>query len=345
MKRSAITLLHVGYWFIYLIIWGIVLAAISQSNFADDEIGYYLGIIVGVAIVPAVYSFYLFYHFLFPRFLQQRQLLAAFAAGLLVSLSSFLVAALTLRFTADMGWSCYGETNYIAVLIVSFISFLHGGVAFIIRGFITWFEEIKLKEELQVKNHEMELALVKSRLDPHFLFNTLNNIDILMLRDAEKASTYLKKLSDIMRFMLFETRSTEILLGTEIEYISKYVELQKIRTSNPDYVSFEVAGDPSGKTIAPLIFIPIIENAFKHTNNKKLKNAIEIKISINGKSVHMQCDNKIDPHSSSDAKSNGLGHDLISKRLHLRYPDRHNLQVKNGSESYSVSLKVMHEEG
>jgi len=345
MKSSAGVLIHLGYWLVYLAIWGVVMAAISQSpDFNGEDAVFYLGLIVGIAIVPALYSFYIFYYLLFDRYLQKREILMAFMSGLLISLSSFLVAALTLKITAGMDFNCYGESNYIAILIVSFISFLNGGIAFIIRGFITWFDEIKVKEELVKKNHEMELALVKSQLDPHFLFNTLNNIDVLMLKDAERASTYLNKLSDIMRFILFETKSTVIPLIKEIEYISKYVELQKIRASNPDYVSYEVIGDPSGTTIAPLVFIPIIENAFKHTTNKKLQDAIKIKININGKSVHMQCNNKFDPNRNSEVKRNGLGHDLISKRLRLLYPDQHQLKVNNQDNVYTVSLNIEYEQ-
>jgi len=344
MKRSAILLLHLGYWLVYLMIWGVVLAAISQSpDLPREDLVFYGGIIVGVAVVPAVYSFYLFYFFLFPMFLKRRQISGAFLSGLLVSLSSFIVAALTLKITAGMGWSCYGETNYVAILIVSFISFLQGGIAFVIRGFITWYDEIKVKEELQQKNHEMELALVKSQLDPHFLFNTLNNIDILMLKDAKKASTYLNGLSDIMRFILFETKTEEVLLIKEIEYIRKYVELQRIRSSNPTYVTFEVLGDASDKKIAPLIFIPIIENAFKHTNNKKIENAITIKIDIGDTSVHMQCDNKIDSTRTTDVESHGLGNDLIFKRLQLLYPDKHDLEIINLDDVYKVSLNVIYE--
>lgn len=344
MNRSVITFLHAGYWLLYLLIWTVVMIAIGQSpDVTQEDSLFYLGIIIGISIVPAVYSFYLFYYLLFPRFLQKRKIFDAFVSGFLVSLSSFLLAALTLRFTANLGFSCYGDSNYIAVLIVTFISFLNGGVAFVIRGFISWFDEIKVKEALQKKNHEMELALVKSQLDPHFLFNTLNNIDILMLKDAERASAYLNKLSDIMRFILFETKTTEISLSREIEYISKYVELQKIRTSNSAYVSFEVIGDPKGVKIAPLVFIPIIENAFKHTNNKKIEDAIVIKIFINDGSVSMQCENKIDPTRDAVAERNGLGHDLISKRLCLLYPNRHQLEVSHLAELYSVSLNVMYE--
>ena len=92
-------------------------------------------------------------------------------------------------------------------LFIAFIAFIAGVIALVIRGFITWVDEIKLKDELKQKNHETELALVKSQLDPHFLFNTLNNIDVLILKDQKVASEYLNKLSDIMRFMLFETKA------------------------------------------------------------------------------------------------------------------------------------------
>ena len=344
MKRSAGISIHIGYWLVYLAIWGVVMAAASQSPDANQEdTNYYFGIIIGVAVIPAIYSFYLFYFFLFSSFLKERNILKAFISGLLISLSSFLVAVITLRFTADMALTCYAESNYVAVLIVTFISFLNGGVAFIIRGFLTWFDEIKIKEELLKKNHEMELALVKSQLDPHFLFNTLNNIDVLMLKDAEKASSYLNKLSDIMRFILFETKSEEIPLSKEIEYINKYVELQKIRASNTNYVTYEVDGDPTGTNIAPLVFIPIIENAFKHTTNKKLKNAISIKIHINGESVQMDCNNRIDPTRISEVERHGLGNELISKRLKLLYPDQHQLKINNEDNLYSVSLNVQYD--
>ena len=321
-----------------------MIAFISQSpGMAKEYIEYSLGVIVGIAIVPALFSFYVFYYFLFPRYLQRRKVLEAFVAGLIVSLISFLVAALTLRFTAGMGWSCYGISNYIAIPIVAFISFLQGGAAFIIRGFITWFDELKVKEELLRKNHEMELALVKSQLDPHFLFNTLNNIDILMVKDTEKASVYLNKLSDIMRFILFETKTTMIPLTREIEYIQKYVELQRIRTSNPTYVSFDVVGPVEGKVVAPLVFIPFIENAFKHANNKKLENTIEIKITTTDSSISMRCDNKIDQGRAPNVESNGLGNNLISKRLQLLYPDQHELHVFKKEDQYSVVLKLFYE--
>ena len=150
----------------------------------------------------------------------------------------------------------------------------------IIKGFITWFEEIQVKEALQLKNLSTELDLIKSQLDPHFLFNTINNIDTLLLNSPELASQYLNKLSDILRFMLFETKTDKIPLSKEIAYIEKYIELQKIRTSNSNFVNLAIKGDISNHTIPAMLFIPFIENAFKHVSNKKTDNAINITLEI-----------------------------------------------------------------
>ena len=344
MKKSAIALLHGAYWLAYFGLWTITIAAISQfEGITEGDVKFYGGVIIGAAIVPAIFSFYIFYFILFPHFNKTRKLVQTVIIGLLVSLLTFFIAAGTLKFTANMGWSCYQESDYYAILVVSFISFINGVIAFVLRGFITWSKEIKLKDELRDRNHKMELALVKSQLDPHFLFNTLNNIDVLILKDAEMASSYLNKLSDIMRFMLFETKTEKIPLKQEIAYIAKFVELQKIRTSNKNYVSLEVNGDVEGTMIAPLIFIPFIENAFKHTNNKKLEDAINIVISVTNDSITMDCKNKLDASRDSEVISHGLGQELIAKRLGLLYPNRHTLEITKTKKLFHVILKIEHE--
>ncbi|HTF28415.1 MAG TPA: histidine kinase, partial [Flavitalea sp.] len=160
----------------------------------------------------------------------------------------------------------HGRSTAVSVMaVMTIIGVISGVVALVIKGFVTWVTEIKLKKALQEKNHEMEMALIKSKLDPHLLFNTINNIDALIIKDAVEASNYLNKLSDIMRFMLYETMADKILLSQEIEYIEKYIALQKIRTANLNYVHFEVFGIIGNRFIAPMVFIPFIENAFKHT--------------------------------------------------------------------------------
>ena len=213
-----------------------------------------------------------------------------------------------------------------------------------LKGFLTWYEELKLKEELLEKTHRMEMALVKSQLDPHFLFNTLNNIDVLIEKDPARASVYLKKLSDIMRFMLYQTKGSEIPLKQELDYIEKYIELQKIRTANPHYVSFELQGDPEGRKVAPMVFIPFIENAFKHATNKKVNHAVDIAIDIEKDSIHFRCQNVFDPLKIVSDGDNGLGNELIAKRLNLLYPEHHNLEVQKENGMYQVELSIDHDQ-
>lgn len=341
MKKTGINWLPAGFWVAYALLVLIIIAALFKSEtLEEDQLGYAIKLIFGVAIVPSIFGFFGFYHFIFPNYFQKRKFLSSISYGLLVSLGSCVPGAIALYFLVGFVLSCYQESDYLGILIMTFIAFICGSIALIIRGFITMFEEMTLKETLQEKNHQMEMALVKAQLDPHFLFNTLNNIDVLIIKNSEEASKYLNKLSDIMRFMLFETKAEFIPLAKEIEYIEKFIELQKIRTANKSYVHFEVIGSPEQHEIAPMVLIPFIENAFKHTTNKKLEYAIEVKITVERDSIEMICKNKKDLSRSVHIESNGLGNELIKKRLLLIYPGKHSLEVKNLEDSYTVMLNI-----
>lgn len=343
MKRSVIILLHVGFW---LCFFALILAMLGfyfrDEVDIEERLGVAFEVIWYFAFIPSVICFYSYYFYIFPKFLQQKKYLLTFASGAAIALIAGSIGYTGLYITNSE--ACGGEDGnqvLIGVIIaMSVIGIISGIVGMMIRGFITWFNEIKIKEELQQKNHEMELALVKSQLDPHFLFNTINNIDVLILKDAEEASNYLNKLSDIMRFMLFETKTDKILLSKEIEYIKKYIALQKIRTSNSNYINFTIEGTANGHLVAPMVFIPFIENAFKHTNNKKIENAINIHIQIEDDFVKMDCENKFDPNRKLKQENNGLGNDLIKKRLNLIYQEQHELLVHNQNDKYTVNLTI-----
>jgi LytS/YehU family sensor histidine kinase len=243
----------------------------------------------------------------------------------------------------DQGGKNGRSTAARVIIIMTFIGIICGIVALVINGFITWYNEIKLKEILKEKNHEMEMELIKLQLDPHLLFNTINNIDALILKDSVVASDYLNKLSDIMRFILYETKADKIPLAREVEYIEKYIALQKIRTANEKYVHLSVKGIIGSKCIAPMVFIPFIENAFKHTNNKKLENAISVNIIIEDETIQLICENKFDSKLKVEHTNGGLGNDLIQKRLQLLYQENYTLEVHKTNELYSINLKVPYE--
>ncbi len=346
MKRSFVILIHIGFWFCYLTLIIIVLGMRfgGETNISEARIQNSIQIIIFFALTPSFLAFYGFYFLVFPKDFQRKNLIVSLIYGLIISI---IAGSIGLRLlTYSFGDNCFDNQEEVSVsgitLFMSFIAFITGIVSLVVKGFITWFDEIKQKEQLQQKNYEVEMALVKSQLDPHFMFNTINNIDILILKDAHLASDYLNKLSEIMRFMLFETKTDTILLSKEIQYIEKYIELQKIRTANLNYVSYSVTGSPKNYMIAPMVFIPFIENAFKHTTNKKTINAITINILITNETIELICINKYNANAPLKQENGGVGNGLIQRRLSLIYPNNHILKITNQDNLYSVHLVINH---
>jgi two-component system LytT family sensor kinase len=302
------------------------------------------------ATFPSFITFYVYYFLLFPKYLQQKKFFLSIIYGILISTGVALIGYILLRYFIETGSITDMDNNgikgrstaFIVIGAMSLIATISGIIALVIKGFITWFTEIKLRELLKEKNHEMEMALIKSKLDPHLLFNTINNIDTLILKNPVEGSIYLNKLSDIIRFMLYDTKGDKISLSKEIEYIEKYIALQKLRTANENYVGFSVTGIVGSKQIAPMIFIPFIENAFKHANNKKLENAITVNIIIKDETLQLLCENRYDSKLTIQKTYSGLGNELIQRRLNLIYAGSHTLLVNKTHDLYSVNLTIHH---
>ena len=342
IKKSFRILLHAGFWLAHICFILIILFAVSQGvDMKPEDTGYYVSFIFGIAIIPPVTSFYLHYHYLFANYLQRRKLLLSMVFSAVISLLAVFLGFTLILLTSKDASTCLRECFLSAMGFTFAVATVFGVIGLVLKGFLTWYEELKVKEELIEKTHRMEMALVKSQLDPHFLFNTINNIDILISKDAEEASRYLNKLSDIMRFMLYETKAEEIPLTKELEYIEKYIQLQKIRTSNGNYVKYEISGQTTEKKIAPMVFIPFIENAFKHSGNKKNNNAVDIGVKVDADAITFSCQNRFEHKHKKPNGANGLGNELIKRRLRLLYPDRHDLQVDRQDGQYSVKLKIL----
>lgn len=343
MKTIFVLFVHAGYWSLYLLLLAVVfaVAALQIKKASPDLLSVFPVLILCIA--PNLISFYSFYFLLFPKFLARRKnfLLLIFGAPVCL-FSAFAGALLSLPFFG-FGQAVFADRREFFLLVASLfvIAAIHGAIALVIRGFIVWFDEIKLKEELAQKKFETEIALVKSQINPHFLFNTLNNIDVLISKDAAKASEYLNKLSGILRYMVYETKSEKIPLASELEYIEKYLELQKIRTNNPDYIQFQKTGEANGFSIAPMILFPFIENAFKHTENRKNDNSIQIKVAIEKDKIFFACENSYRKNRGIKQDFGGLGNELVKRRLALLYPEKHVLEIDDDGEIYSVKLTLL----
>lgn len=233
-----------------------------------------------------------------------------------------------------------GNVDVLDILIVLLPVLYFNVFGFLFKTFIEWIKDRKIKAELEKDKVTTQLDLLKSQINPHFLFNTLNNIDVLILEEPKRASDYLKKLSEILRFMLYETNTDKVPLPKEIEYIKKYIELQKIRTLNDKFVELEITGEMKGRFIAPMIFIHFVENAFKYATNKKVENAISIRFDISDNKISFLCKNHINSTDITTHENNGLGFHLIKQRLDLIYKTDYSLNVNNEDNWYIVKLEI-----
>lgn len=345
MNRSIPLLLQIGFWICFGLLFLLMATLFNLISPNGPTQAYTFKLLMSFALIPGAISFYASYFSIFPRFFQQRKIVLGILLMIGVSLLSSFIGQLTLSlFIGFKVVFAGGISGILGKLLTSgIIALLAGVVSILIRGFATWYNTMKRHQELQEKNHAMELALVKAQLDPHFLFNTINNIDVLILKAPEKASEYLNQLSHILRFMLFETKTERIPLQQELEYLKKYVGLQKIRGVNPEFALLNVKGEPNGKTIAPMVFLPFVENAFKHAGSKDTKGAISIEVNILQNSIEFRCVNSIRQSQNLASDSGGLGNSLMQQRLELLYPDQQfqlNTEVVNGN--YQVNL-TLHE--
>lgn len=337
-KKAIVVLLHLGYWMMYFFLITLFLMIIAKGNLRSANLRGAAPMAI-FCFAPALLGFYSFYGLLFNRYLHPQRIGTLLLAGLFTVLCC---GAISLLLMWPYKGLASGRQLVVMWLVTSGMAAIHGIIAFVVKGFISWYGDIKVKEELNRKNYETSMALIKAQINPHFLFNTINNIDVLISKDAEKASLYLNKLSGIMRFMLYETNAEMIPLSREMTYIGQYIELQRIRSTNDGYVTYEVDGAPDNRMIAPMLFISYIENAFKHAEHKKAENAIQIQLQITSDRIVFVCRNLYSTAAPMKQEHNGLGNELLKKRLELLYPGRHELNITREQGVYQVNL-ILHD--
>jgi hypothetical protein len=350
MKKTVVVLLHCAYWLMYLLLLALFFGLFSaelRTTQTGSELQHafftWWRLMSALAVLPGVIGFYSNYSLLFNRFLRKKRFGLFFLGLLLTGIVATALSNLTLRFVLpDAFASVWREIpGGIGVCIfMFFLATVNGVLGLVMNGFISWYADIRLKEELERKTTATELALIKAQLNPHFLFNTINNIDVLITKDPAQASHYLNTLSDLLRFMLYEANTEQTLLEAEISHIHKYIDLQRIRSTNPDFISFTVNGGTGNRKIAPMLFIPFIENAFKHAENKKLSRAVEIEITVASDTIVFLCKNDCTQHAQQAPGVGGLGNALIRKRLQLLYPEKHRLHVAVNGNTYLVQLEI-----
>jgi LytS/YehU family sensor histidine kinase len=197
-------------------------------------------------------------------------------------------------------------------------------------------------QEMQAQQRQSELNLLKSQIHPHFLFNTLNSIYSLALEQSEKAAEVVLKLSDLMRYMLHQSAAQFVPLAQEVEYLRNYLWLEKLRLGNRADIQLQVKGNLN-QAIAPMLFLPFIENTFKHGVDQLSQQVfVRINIETDAQGLTFRIENnKPVALTASDKPGNpGTGLPNVQRRLSLLYPNRHTLKLEEIAEIYRVCLQI-----
>jgi len=203
-------------------------------------------------------------------------------------------------------------------------------------------ENLKFTEKAQ-EQLEAELNVLKAQVNPHFLFNTLNNIYSMSLYDSAKTPDMILKLSQLISYMLYECKDEEVSLEKEIQFIKNYIELESVRVEDVAQINLQIDGENQEYQIPPLLFIPLIENAFKHGISSVLDSSeIIIQISISDTCINLDIENPYEQMREVKAATNhkGLGIENVRKRLELLYPKHHVFNISTDNNLYKTHLSL-----
>jgi two-component system, LytTR family, sensor kinase len=223
------------------------------------------------------------------------------------------------------------------------VTFVIAGSSTVFKIIADWVRDLREKQELQTQTMQSELRFLKSQINPHFLFNTLNNLYALTLKKSDQAPEIVLKLSEMMRYMLYECNEKQVLLSKEVNYIYNYLDLERLRQGKNMNIHFEVVGQVNDQKIAPLMFIPFLENSFKHgLNNQIASGFVNIRLEVSELDVDFFIENsKPDTLPRQDnRRSGGIGLVNIHRRLNLLYPGQYEIKIDDTPRVYTVKLKI-----
>jgi two-component sensor histidine kinase len=224
----------------------------------------------------------------------------------------------------------------------AFTLVLTAGISTSIRLSIQWGNSEKARKEAEIEKTEAELRNLRSQINPHFLLNTLNNIYALIAFNSEKAQSAVLELSKMLRHILYDNEQPTVNLSEEVKFISNYINLMKIRLQDNVNVLVNInIPDPCTKQIAPLIFISLIENAFKHGVSATMPSFIKIDISAGSSNIICSIENSNYPKPHSDKSGHGIGLEQVEKRLELSYKDHYKWEKGISEDKKTYSSKII----
>lgn len=333
---------HLVFWLVYISFFALV-----YGSFNDDYGRQYLILLTDAFIqIPAVY---LTLYVLMPKFLFRERYLEFLV--FLILLILFASASAWINYIYVQEPLFWPEDDYQPYVLNFGKIFKSTGkiypvifLAIVLKWFKYWYKEQKSNQLLVEEKLKAELNFLKAQVHPHFLFNTLNNLYALTLKQSKDAPEVVLKLSDLLNYMLYECNADEIMIDKEIKLLKDYIALEKIRYGERLNISFNVLGRAESTRLAPLMLLPFVENSFKHGVSEEMDEAwVSIDLELKPESLTLKVENSKSKNGDREDQFNykkGIGLKNVQRRLELLYPEKHQLTMHDTEDTFLVILKI-----
>lgn len=288
---------------------------------------------------------YLNIRWLIPDYLRKNRYILYLIFSLCVIFLGIGIHLITFDYLADLLFPGYYFIGYYGFWEILEFMLVYFVISSLLKFSKSWFEQIRTAhemEQLAKEKLDAELTALKSQINPHFLFNCLNNLYSLSLDLDHRTPDLILQLSYMMRYLLYETNVSKVSLDQEIAHLENYIDLQKLGIGESSTIRFDIQGKTTDRMIAPLLFLPLVENGFKHGIKGDTEGAfIHIFLEIKADELIFKVENNKDDSEKKEGRSSeGVGLKNLRRRLELLYPDQHQLQVIDGIRTFMVVLKI-----
>ena len=326
---------HFLFWILYYFFWiGL------YYGYYDQKI--YLFLVTGFYMAIHGSSYYVTQYYLIPRFLKTSKLLL-FGLGLilLICVSAALLYFGIVISTGDNMAKYFGTNHNMLIGSLAFSNIFVLAFVLALKSFKDRFYTARIEDKKEKDRLQSELHFLKAQVNPHFLFNTINSIYVLIRKDPERASEALIQLSDLLRTQLYEFSMDWIDIEKETDYIENYLKLERLRKGDRIDIQYEKSASVAGFKVAPLILIPFLENCFKHLSRPDNgQSSVKVKLDYIGGDFIAIFENTIGGQPEEHTTSGGIGLNNVNRRLELIYKDKHKLDVEKTDSIYKVTLKL-----
>lgn len=340
LQKNRMTVLHLLFWCIYFSLFFHQISSSGKGREQEFSELFINALSHTLFLVAVAYSNYFN---IMPRFLIHKN---GFRYTLEFAVTAILLLIIYVpikRWLVD-GYTHQSEFFYSSRFAIgSFVtSVLVSAFVALLRFFSEWHDLEEQRKELRSEKLIAELKFLKNQVNPHFLFNTLNNLYSLAYSKSPKTTEVISRLSQMMRYMVYDSNHDLVPLEKEIEYMQNYISLEKLRLNEDIPITLEIEGDPIQKKIAPLLLIPFLENAFKHgVSNTNPQSWVKTTLTIRGHQLHFEVTNsKLNKQGTAGSSNSGIGLENVQKRLDLKYPQLHDLKIASMDTQFSVKLDI-----